>query len=176
MKSTRLAAAMLVLSASSLLPLPASTAEPAAPPAAARFYPFVGHWKGQGEMAESGQPPVKLALDYRCKRASAGSAVSCEMKASNDKMAVAETDLFGVDPVSGQGHWYAVSNQGETHDHLADWTDANNMKARYAWTQDGKKMEEHVTMKFNGSNTLEFRSIMRVEGQQVASFHGTLKR
>lgn len=173
MKTTRLAVAMLILFAIPALPLPA--AEQSAP-AAARFYPLVGTWKGQGEMREGDQPAVQLALDYRCKKASAGSAVSCEMKASNDKMTLAETDLFGVDPVSGQGHWYAVTNQGETHDHLADWTDAHSMKARHAWTQDGKKMEEHVTMKLNGSNTLEFVSIMSVEGKPVASFRGTLKR
>lgn len=176
MQTIRLAAAVLSVIATVAFPATSLAAEKAVAPAASRFYPLVGHWKGQGEMREGEQPAMKLALDYRCKKASAGSAVSCEMKASNDKMTMAETDLFGVDPVNGQGHWYAVTNQGETHDHLADWTDAHNMKARHAWTQDGKKMEEHVTMKFSGSNTLEFHSIMSVEGQQVASFRGTLKR
>jgi hypothetical protein len=31
---------------------------------------------------------------------------------------MSETDLMGVDAVTGEGHWYAVINQGESHDHI----------------------------------------------------------
>jgi len=175
MTTVRTLAAVLALSAVAV-PTLTTAAEQAAGPAAARFYPFVGSWKGQGELREGEQAPVKLALDYRCKKASAGHAVSCELNAVNGKMAMNETDLFGVDPVSGKGHWYAVTNAGETHDHIADWSDARTMTGRYAWNQDGKKMEERVTFKFNGSRTAEFHSIVSADGVQVASFTGKLKR
>jgi len=55
-----------------------------------------------------------------------------------------------VDSVTGQGHWYAITNSGDTHDHLSSWPDANTMLAHYKWTQEGKDMEEDITFKFSG--------------------------
>jgi len=170
------ALAVLALSVSSVLPVAALAVEAAPAPAAARFYPLVGNWKGNGELREGDQSPAKLKLTLQCQKASAGWAVLCTMKASNDKMAMAETDLFGVDPASGKGHWYAVTNQGETHDHSAEWSDANTMKGRFAWVQEGKQMEENVTFKVNGQRTLEFRSTVSENGKTVGAFSGTLKR
>jgi hypothetical protein len=175
MKSIRLAVSVFALSVACIPMLKATAAEPSAP-AAARFYPLVGTWKGQGEMREGDQPAVTLTLSYQCRKASAGHAVSCEMNAANDKMAMAETDLFGVDPVSGKGHWYAVTNVGETHDHIADWPNAKTMTGYHGWNQDGKKMEEKVTFTFNGSRSMEFQSVVSADGVKVASFTGHLKR
>jgi len=127
MNTIRFAIAVLAMSASTILPLTSTAAEPAAVPAAARFYPFVGNWKGQGELREGEQPATRLTLDYQCKKASAGWAVSCNLIARNGQMTMAETDLFGVDPVTGKGHWFAVTNAGETHNHIADWTDSKTM-------------------------------------------------
>jgi hypothetical protein len=38
--------------------------------------------------------------------------------AKNGKLVMSETDLMGVDAVTGEEHWYAVINQGESHDHI----------------------------------------------------------
>lgn len=83
---------------------------------------------------------------------------------------------MGVDPVTGKWHWYAVTNQGETHDHLADWTGADEMNARYSWIQDGKKMDEIITVKLSGKKAMEFRSVVNAHGEEVNSFSGKLKR
>jgi hypothetical protein len=168
------ALAVVALLASSTLPLVASAAEPA--PAAAAYYPLVGNWTGAGEISEGGQTPAKLTLSLNCKKVSAGWAVYCDMKAANDKMAMAETDLFGVDPATGQAHWYAVTNQGETHDHLAQWIDARTLKAHLAWTQEGKKMEETVTVALNGENAMDFRSSVTEDGKEVGAFSGKLRK
>lgn len=153
-----------------------SAADTVAAPDAARFFPLVGHWKGHGELSQPGQAPARLTLDYRCRKASAGSAVSCELKARNDAMSIAETDLFGVDPVSRQGHWYAVTNQGESHDHLVEWTDARTMSARHAWIQDGAKMEENIAIRFDGARGMSFRSVVTANGSEAAVLGGTLRR
>jgi len=176
MNTIRFAIAVLAMSASTILPLTSTAAEPAAVPAAARFYPFVGNWKGQGELREGEQPATRLTLDYQCKKASAGWAVSCNLIARNGQMTMAETDLFGVDPVTGKGHWFAVTNAGETHNHIADWTDSKTMTGYLAWNQDGKKMEEKVTFRFNGARTVDFHTIVSADGVQVASFTGKMKR
>jgi len=166
---------LLLASACAALPLSVALADDSGP-AAARFYPLVGHWKGNGQMSEPGQAPVALELKWDCRKASAGSAVLCEMTAKNDKMLAAETDLFGVDPVTGKGHWFAVTNQGETHDHVAEWTDATTMKARFAWTQDGKAWEENVSFKLTSARSIEFRSVVTANRAQVGSFSGRVER
>ncbi|HEX5092598.1 MAG TPA: hypothetical protein VFV84_07910 [Burkholderiales bacterium] len=145
-------------------------------PAAARFYPLLGKWTGSAEMGEPGKPPAKLAVHWNCRKASAGNAVLCEMSGRNKDMAVHETDLFGVDPVSGQAHWYAVTDMGETHDHKVEWPDPKTMKAAISWTQEGKQMQESVTMRLSGAKALEFQSVVTQDGKEVGSFSGRLKR
>lgn len=166
----------LTLLACAAGPAAVSAADTAAAPDAARFFPLVGHWMGHGELAQPGQAPARLALDYRCRKSAASSAVSCELKARNGTMSIAESDLFGVDPVSRQGHWYAVTNQGESHDHLVEWIDAGTMKARYAWTQDGAKMEENIAIRLDGARSMNFRSVVTANGNEAAVFGGTLRR
>lgn len=155
---------------------PAAAASSDKLPAAARYYPLVGHWKGEGELASPGQPAVKLALKLSCYKVSSGWAVRCAMSARNGKMVMTESDLFGVDPVTGQGHWYAITNQGETHDHLTKWTDARTMKAQHGWQQGGKQMMEHIVLKLPAKRTLEFRSVVTADGQQAGAFSGRLAR
>jgi hypothetical protein len=148
----------------------------AAAPAAAEFYPIVGHWRGHGQLVEPGQPPVKLAISLYCQKVSAGWAVRCAMQAKNKQMTMTESDLMGVDPVTGQAHWYAVTNQGETHDHLVKWQDAHTMLAHYDWTQQGKHMHEAIAFKLKGKRLLSFDSIVTADGKQAGEFVGTVKR
>ena len=167
--------AVLVLAAASAAAASLAT-EKAPAPAAARFYPLVGKWTGSGAFQVPGQPATKLSLDYRCRKVSGGAAVTCELRANGKGMDVRETDLFGVNPLTGQGHWYAVTNMGETHDHQADWTDPKTMKAAASWTQEGKQMREDITMQFTGAKSFEFRSVVTQDGKEVGSFNGKLKR
>jgi len=170
MKTIQVLAVVLTLSSFTVL-----AAEPTPNPAS-RFYPLVGNWAGNGLLSENGQAPAKLAMSVSCRKASAGFAVLCDMKAHNEKMKLAETDLFGVDPVTGKGHWFSVTNTGETHDHIADWTDARTMKARYAWIQDGKKMEENIVMVFKNPRHIDFHSVVTSDAKEVVEFKGMLKR
>jgi len=166
---------LVVAVACAILPITAVLADDSGP-AAAPFFPLVGQWKGDGQMSEPGQKPVALALQWDCRKASAGAAVLCQLTAKNGKMLIAETDLFGVDPVTGKSHWYAVTNQGETHDHEAQWVDAKTMKARHAWNQDGKMMEENVTFRLTSARSIEFRSVVTANGGELGAFSGRLKR
>jgi hypothetical protein len=176
MKTVRrwLSAPTLLACAASVASITASGTAPAQE--AARFFALVGHWKGHGELGQPGQAPAKLRLDYRCRKVSAGWAVSCELKAHNDAMAIAETDLFGTDPATHQSHWYAVTNQGDSHDHLVEWTDATTMQARYAWTRDGREMEEKITIRVDGAHGMDFRSVVTEDGNDAGEFRGTLER
>lgn len=145
-------------------------------PAAAVFYPLVGKWHGEGELGEAGQKPAALKLSLNCKKVSSGWGIACSMQAKNKSMTIMESDLMGVDPVTGQAHWYAVTSQGETHDHLATWSDASHMKAHYDWTQDGKKMQENISFTIKTKKSLTFHTVVTMEGKKIADFSGTLKR
>ena len=168
------AAGLLVLGAA--VPLVATAAAPEDAPAAARFYPLVGNWKGNGQTGDTGKAPEQLSLALSCKKAAAGWAVLCTLDGKGKDMTMAEADLFGVDPVTGQGHWYAVSNAGETHDHLVTWTDHKTFQAHYSWTQDGKKMDETIKLSLPTPKTMEFTGDVTADGQPASFFTGKLSR
>jgi hypothetical protein len=153
------------------LPALAGSVPPALP-----FYPFVGNWHGKGELAEPGRAPAGLDVSLSCQEASGGWAVTCRMQAKNASMTIEETDLMGVDPVTGKGHWYAVSNQGETHDHEAAWTDSKIMMAHYTWQQEGQQMQEDIMFDFSEKDRAHFRSTTRANGKAVGEFSGTVVR
>lgn len=50
------------------------------------------------------------------------------------------------------------------------------MKARYAWTQDGAKMEENIAIRFDGARSMNIRSVVTANGDEAAVFGGTLRR
>lgn len=144
-------------------------------PPATQFYPFEGNWQGKAELLEPGKTPVKLDITWSCRKVSSGWAIACDMNAKNKEMSISESDLMGVDPTTGKGHWYAVTSMGETHDHHAEWTDANTMKAQHSWQQDGKLMEENVVFNIN-RNSINFRSVVSMDGQIAGEFSGSLKK
>lgn len=168
----------IILAAAAAVPAIAEGAESVgtSPPAASRYYPLIGEWKGQGQLDQAGGDPVTLAIGLSCGKASAGWAVSCRMVAKSSEMTMVESDLMGVDAVTGKGHWYAITNTGEAHDHVTEWTDASTMQADYSWTQNGKKMHEHITMTLPGKDALTFRSIVTSDGKEVGVFSGKLRR
>lgn len=149
-------------------------ATPAIP--AAQFYPLIGNWKGTITIQETGQAPAELSGEFNCKKASLGWAVSCEFAAKNDQFQIGETHLWGVDPVSGGGHWYAVNNMGETHDHATRWVDAKTLKANYAWQQEGRQMAEEVTISLAQAKAVTFQSVVTADGQQMAMMTGKMSR
>jgi len=149
-------------------------AAPKTIPAAASFYPFLGKWHGVGEMMEPGKPTAKLNLTLSCRKVAAGWAIACDMSAKNKTMMISESDLMGVDPVTGKAHWYAITNMGETHDHVAQWVDPNTVHAQYGWTQDGKQMQEDITFNFK-KRSITFRSVVTADGHTAGEFSGALR-
>lgn len=170
-------AALAVGASDALAQTPAPpVAAPLTPPLATRFYPFLGYWKGNGQYGAPGKDPVQLALSLSCRKAVAGWAVRCDFVGRGDTMIFVEADQMGVDPVLGIGHWYAINNQGDTHDHISEWTDAKTMIAHYDWEQNGKQMRENVVFRFPREHEMDFRSVITENGQEVGAFFGKMSR
>jgi hypothetical protein len=176
-KTLRLAALVLA-GAAAALPAADALAQGMNTPASAQFYPFLGYWKGRGQLSVPGKDPELLRLSLSCRKAVAGFAVRCDFVGRNDTtmFTFVEADLMAVDPATGVGHWYAVNNQGEVHDHTAQWPDAATMNARYDWVQNGRQMSENVVFRFREGKHMSFRSVTTQDGQEVGAFFGNMYR
>lgn len=112
---------------------------------------FVGTWKATGT-ATVGATTAKITATWTCKRVSARAGVGCTLEfAGMPGMPVyAETDLFGFEASTNRYHWYAVTNAGETHDHVGTPVAADEPKLQFVYTgtQDGKPFKEVVDFAF----------------------------
>jgi hypothetical protein len=177
MKKPTLRQLSAILAVSAISGCPAfAKADDGGKPAAAEFYPLLGHWTGSGKLIVGNDEPMDLTIDLNCGEAANGWAVHCDMIAKNPNMTIYESDLMGVDPITGMGHWYAITDQGDAHDHIVEWKDANDMSASYSWKQDGKQMAENVSMKFDGGNTIDFSSVITADGEKMTAFSGKMTK
>jgi hypothetical protein len=161
----------------------ASTAEPApgAPKAVQDMECLVGHWKGTGRMTVGGQT-ADIKLDFHCKRTPGKWGVHCTTRMTGipGMASYEETDLFGYDPGANRYHWFAVTNAGETHDHVADvptGASADTVDWVYTGTQEGQPFKETVRMSFGpGAKTMQIRGETFLAGTSTSLFAGSLKK
>lgn len=113
---------------------------------------LLGSWKGAGSLV-IGKDKAKLDATYSCKRTSGDFGVICQLRVTGipGVPVYEETDLMGYEPNSKTYHWFAVTNLGETHDHVAPVTDKNKIRFTYNGTQEGKPLKEVVDWEFSGA-------------------------
>jgi hypothetical protein len=130
----------IILTASLLLPLTAA-ADPLPKPVEGMEC-LVGTWKGAGSVS-MGKDKAKIAATWTCKRVSASWGVLCTLHATGipGLAAYEETDLMGYEPNTDTYHWYAVTNGGETHDHVASPSEGK-LQFIYNGVQEGKPFKE----------------------------------
>jgi hypothetical protein len=106
---------------------------------------LVGSWKGAGTMT-MGKDKAKVDATWECKRTAARWGVTCNFRVTGipGGGAYEETDLMGYEPNSNTFHWFAVTNAGETHDHVATASDASKIQFVYNGTQEGKPLKEVI--------------------------------
>src|SRR5678810_637065 len=95
-------------------------ADPKLPKETQPMYCLVGQWKSQNGIAVLDGKKHKVDFTVSCAPTSGGMALLCTDKFDIEGIGhLEETDLFGYDPGQGRYHWFAVTQQGETHDHVA---------------------------------------------------------
>src|SRR5205085_774838 len=68
----------------------------------------------------------------------------------------------------GKYHWFAVTNAGETHDHLSE-PKGDTVDSIYNGLQDGKPLKEVIKMIFSdGAKALEVRSETFIDGKSAS--------
>lgn len=108
---------------------------------------LIGTWRGSGTVA-MGKDKAKIDATWTCHRVSQKWGVMCTFKVTGvPGVAVyEETDLMGYEPNTNTFHWYAVTNAGETHDHVAPATDGGKLQFVFTGTQEGKPFKEVIDM------------------------------
>jgi hypothetical protein len=165
----------MMMAAFALAPL-AVSADPL-PKQIERLESLVGSWKGPGSMV-MGKDKAKLAITAECKRTSAKFGVLCAFHATGmPGMTYEETDLFGYEPNSDTYHWYAVTNAGETHDHVAKPPSGDRFEFQYTGTQEGKPMIEAISFEFSkDGKTLTMKSETTVGGASIATMDAKVRK
>jgi hypothetical protein len=130
--------------------VPVTAAADPLPRAVSDMECLVGSWKGGGSLA-MGKDKAKLDATWTCERTSAQFGVSCVLRVTGiPGVAVyEETDLMGYEPNTNLYHWYAVTNAGETHDHVAKVPAGNTIQFVFDGSQDGKPFKEVIELTFS---------------------------
>lgn len=170
MKTLTLATTLLAALAAS----PSLARAEALPKPIADLERFVGTWKATGSVT-MGKDTLKVTATWACKRTSAKMGVLCnlELKGIPGLPVYAETDLFGYEPNTNTYHWYAVTNAGETHDHVAKAVSSDEPKLQFVFngTQEGKPFKEVIDLDFaKDGKSLSLRAETFVAGASTSVF------
>jgi hypothetical protein len=127
-----------------------------------QMYCMVGDWTAKDAVFTVEGKKHKASFAVSCAPTSAGMGLLCSATFDIDGIGkgLQETDLFGYDPGSDRYHWFSVTQSGETHDHVAlpPKSKDDPIVFAYSGVQDGKPVQEVVTMKFASETKIEFRN------------------
>ena len=139
---------------------------------------LVGTWKATGSVT-MGKDTAKVTATWQCKRVSEKWGVLCtlSLKGVPGLPLYAETDMFGFEPNTRKYHWFSVTNAGETHDHVADFTTGNKIQFVYNGTQEGKAFKEVIDMEFGkDEKSLTLKAETFVAGTSTSVFDMKAKK
>ncbi len=133
---------------------------------------LIGNWKVKGAVT-MGTDKAPVAGTFKCAWLPSQWGVQCDGDITGipGMPHYLERDLMGFEPNSRKYHWYAITNAGETHDHVADVPSGNDIRFVYTGTQDGKPMKEVIDWSFAADGkSLHLKSETFVDGASVAVF------
>ncbi|MFL5304668.1 MAG: DUF1579 family protein [Polyangia bacterium] len=164
-------AALVILAAGS----GAGAAPP--PPETKDLARLVGSWKGTGSMAIGSDKADGIKVTWTCRAVSGGSGVACDavMTGIPGVDRYEETDLFGYDPGTGKLHWFAVTNAGETHDHVGGPWNGQSAQFVYTGVQDRKPLKEILDLSFKGGS-VDIHAQTFLDGKLASVLHATARK
>jgi hypothetical protein len=139
---------------------------------------MAGTWHGTAEVT-MGKDRATLKATWTCKPTSQKWGVLCTMHATGmpGLASYDETDLMGYEPNTNTYHWYAVTNAGETHDHVAPATDSDTFRFVYRGKQNGKPFDERIALTIGkDEKTITGRSESFVAGTSVSTMKFTMRK
>ncbi|MES1207504.1 MAG: DUF1579 family protein [Pseudomonadota bacterium] len=138
---------------------------------------LVGAWKGTGSMTMGSDKTDGIKITWNCRAIAGRSGVACDavMIGIPGVDRYEETDLFGYDSGAGKLHWFAVTNAGETHDHVGGTWNGQSAQFVYNGVQEGKPLKEILDLSFKGANagSVEVHAQTFVDGKLASVLHAT---
>jgi hypothetical protein len=135
---------------------------------------LVGKWTGTATM-KMGSDSANVKISWNCQRSPGEYGVECkgQMTGIPGLAVYHESDLFGYDAGGNKYHWFAVTNGGETHDHVAAIPTGNKLQFVYNGVQEGKPMKEVIDMTMgDDSKTFELAAETFVDGKSTSLLKG----
>jgi hypothetical protein len=166
----RIGSSLVVLSLVSAIGAARADAPPAPPKEVQDMSCLIGAWKVKGTVAMGGQKSA-IQGSWKCGWLPSKWGVQCDFEITGmpGGGTYVERDLMGFDPGTRTYHWYAVTNAGETHDHVAALPTGNDAHFVYTGTMEGKPMKEVVDFHFAAdSRSLHVKSETFVDGASIA--------
>jgi len=163
--------------ATCLIPLLATAGSTDAVPAQAKeLHCLVGKWKGEGKLTV-GSEVASVKGKYVCKKISGGFGVACTAELTGvpglDKYR--QHDMWGYDAGADAYHWFAITNAGETHDHVGRLT-SDSFVGKYEGVRGGKAFVETVEFRFTDDDTLRVISGVREDGKLAEKLELVFRR
>jgi hypothetical protein len=152
------------------------TPDPKLPKEVQLLHCMVGAWQAKNVQVTMAGKKTKGDISLSCSAVSGGYGVACTTKINIEGLGtIEESDLFGYDPQAKLYHWFAVTNMGETHDHVAMPLTGTTMMFAHSGFQEGKPMQEILSMTMNEQGTkIDFKSNGVIAGQSAWTIVATL--
>jgi hypothetical protein len=145
-----------------------------------QMYCLVGNWTAKDAVFTLEGKKHKATFAVSCAPTSAGMGLLCTATFDIDGVGkgLQETDLFGYDPGSARYHWFSVTQSGDTHDHVAVPPASKDDPIVFAYSglQDGKPVQEVVTMKFDSETKISFRNDGVLGGKPAWAITATMTK
>lgn len=142
-------------------------------------YCLVGTWTSKDASGTIAGVKHKVDLTIICAPTAGGLGILCNSVFDIAGLGrVQETDLFGYDAGQQRYHWFSVTQQGETHDHVALPPGPTDKAITFAYSgyQGGKPMQEVITMSFldEAVTRIGFRNDGVIDGKPAWRLAATL--
>lgn len=146
------------------------------PEGAKRLERFLGEWVVEGSLTMEGNA-APVAGHWSFVPAAAGWGLRSKFEGMIEGMGRAdEDDLVGFDAETGLVHIYSLTNTGNVHDHVGDWTGADTMEFVCETTQGGAPYREVITCDFTSPTSVTFHSTEHIGGELASTFEANLRK
>lgn len=125
-----------------------------------------GAWRGDGMLEMDGTAsPVQGEAHLSTIAAGLGLAGEFRIHGPELPEDILISGLFGFDSGERALHYYAVTSDGDCHDHVGNWSASDTLRFGYSGrTAEGQRMEEDIRFVFDGPDRLTVTNVTHVDG------------
>ena len=87
-----------------------------------------------------------------------------------------ENDLWSFDRGTGKVHLFGITSEGEAHDHIGNWINANTLELYWRGTFEDQELEEKITAKWVSKDQIELKEISLSLSKEILTTNYVFKR